>query len=90
MSDGELPGLPRALLKAVLAEVLEERARVDPQTHGQHHVWIAERIEAERARKQMYWKIAENVAQWSVLGVLGWLCGAFEAVFKLIKYWVGG
>lgn len=59
------------LLRAVLAEFFDERARVGAATHGQHHEWIAARIEAERARREMYRKIAEAVISWSVPALLG-------------------
>lgn len=58
-------------LKEVLEEVFAERAKIDAETHGDHHAWINERIEAEKARKEMCREIAKAVAQWSVLGLLG-------------------
>lgn len=58
-------------LRLVLEEVFEKRARIDAETHGDHHAWIQERIESERARKAMCWEIAKSVAQYSVLGILG-------------------
>jgi hypothetical protein len=58
-------------LRELLAEFFDERARVDAVTHGVHHDWIRERIEAERARKEMYREIARTVISWSVPALLG-------------------
>ena len=73
-------------LKAVLEEVFEERSRIDAASHAEHHAWIQERIEAERARKKMYFEIAKAVAQFSVLGILGYVSG----VAGEVVHWVRG
>jgi len=46
-----------------------QRREIDIR-HEEHHRWIEEAIEAEKARKSMYYEIAKTVAQWSVIGVL--------------------
>lgn len=58
-------------LKKVLTEIFEERSHIDSKSHGEHHEWIRERIEAEKARKEMYWVIAKAAAQWSIPILLG-------------------
>ncbi len=65
--------ISRDELKAVMYEIFDERSHIDAASHYDHHEWIRERIEAEKARKAMFWEIAKSVAQWSVLGLLGGL-----------------
>lgn len=72
-------------VKSIMIEVLNERARVDPATHGEHHEWICARIEAEKARKDMYWSIAKVVAQYSVLGILAYFSGIVERIWHLVS-----
>lgn len=43
----------------------------DPQMHSAHHAWIEERIEAERARKDLMREAAKAFAQYSIVGVAG-------------------
>lgn len=73
--------MDRAELRQVLEEIFEERSRVDAATHGVHHAWIETRIEAERARRDLFLKLGIAVAQWSVLGLLG-LLGSF-----VVSHW---
>lgn len=65
------------LLRALLTEFFDERARVDAKTHGIHHEWLSERIEAEKTRKEFYKELTKTVISWSVPtllgGVLYWL-----------------
>ena len=58
--------IDREELKKILEEVFE-----GIEMHNEHHEWIKERIEAEKARKEMCWEITKSVAQWSVIGLLG-------------------
>ncbi|MDD4915737.1 MAG: hypothetical protein PHW13_11955 [Methylococcales bacterium] len=60
-------------LRELLTEFFDERARVDAVTHGRHHAWIEERIEAERARREMYKEMTRTVISWSVPTLLGGL-----------------
>ena len=76
--------MTREEMRELLEEVFEERARIDAETHGQHHGWIQERIEAEEARKEMFWSIAKSAASWSVLAVLGYFSGHIGDFFKWI------
>ncbi|WKJ88760.1 hypothetical protein QZJ86_12080 [Methylomonas montana] len=58
-------------MRVLLEEFFEESARINAVEHSEHHAWIQERIEAEKARKEMCWEITKAVAQWSVLGIAG-------------------
>lgn len=49
----------------------EARCQVNSDLHRQHHEWIEERIEAEKARKVLYMEAAKAFAQWSVVGIAG-------------------
>ena len=58
-------------LKALLLETLQEHHESVIDAHAAHHEWIQERIEAEKARKEMMSKVADAAIQWSVVGHLG-------------------
>jgi len=60
-------------LKRALSEVLDERDRVDAKTHRLHHDWIGEQLECDRRRRQMFLAVAQRVAGWAIIGVLGWI-----------------
>lgn len=62
--------ITRDELISVMTEILDERRSMDADEHAEHHAWIQERIEAERARKAMYIECAKAAAQWSVTGIL--------------------
>lgn len=59
-------------LREVMSEMLNDR-RINLDEHGEHHEWIQERIETEKARKDLYREVTRTVIQWSVLGILGGL-----------------
>ena len=60
-------------LKEILTDFFDERARVDAETHGEHHAWIQAQIDAEIERRQaaldrreMYREIRKTVISWSI------------------------
>ena len=62
--------------KEILNEFFDERARVDAETHGEHHQWINEQIAAQKARREMYNAITKSAIQWSIpviLSAIGYL-----------------
>jgi hypothetical protein len=68
-------------LKEVMAEVFNDR-RISYEDHSEHHEWIQERIEAEKARKEMYREITKVTIQYSIPVMLAaayyWLQGHFK------------
>ena len=73
-------------LKEVLVEFFDERARVDAATHGVHHEWIKERIEAEKARREMCQEITKVVIGWSIPALLGYFTGAFKGIWFWLQH----
>lgn len=72
MTDDYDAALVAAIRRGV-AEELEARARIDAETHRQHHEWTKAQIEASRKRQEMYERVIQHVLGWgSVLGI-GWL-----------------
>ena len=63
--------LTREDLRDELCRAFEERARIDQETHGEHHVWISVQISKERERTEMYASIKRAAIQWSVTSILG-------------------
>lgn len=57
--------------REILHELLDERARIDACSHAEHHEWIQERIEKDKALKEFYRETTKMVIQWSVPVVLG-------------------
>lgn len=58
-------------IKQVMDEILAEHTVVSSMEHAEHHTWLHEHINAEKARKEVYWEITKTVTQWGVLGILG-------------------
>ena len=58
-------------LRLLLEELLEDRAHLGLQLHGEEHEWIREQINLQRARKELMWEAAKTLTQWSVLGIAG-------------------
>ena len=58
-------------LKKVIQDALTEYPAINFAEHSEHHEWIQERIEAEKARKEMMSKVTDAAIQWSVVGLLG-------------------
>ena len=63
--------ITREDLRNELANAFEERARIDQETHGEHHSWIGAQIQKERERTEMYASIKKAAIQWSVTSILG-------------------
>lgn len=58
-------------LKRAIHEALDSRARIDPDTHCEHHEWITIQIEAHKRRAEMYAAITSAVLQWSIPAIFG-------------------
>lgn len=56
-------------LKEIINDCLDARTRLDACDHTAHHVWLEERIEAEKAFRDMCRAIGSAVLQWSVIGI---------------------
>ncbi|MFZ2172341.1 MAG: hypothetical protein WAW61_22235 [Methylococcaceae bacterium] len=69
-------------LRDVLSELLGDNLTLNCPEHQTQHDWIQERIEAERARKEMFREITKVAIQWSVPVVLGggllWIQGHWK------------
>lgn len=70
-------------LKTLLLETLQEHHENVIDAHAAHHEWIQERIEAEKARKEMMSKVTDAAIQWSVVGLLGALWYFIQQHVKL-------
>jgi len=68
--ENDIVSVSAAELKIVLEQIFEERSRIDSESHAEHHAWIKERIEAERARKEAYREITKTAIGWSVPFIL--------------------
>jgi len=58
-------------IKQAVLEAINDHPAFDPEIHSAHHAWIEERIESERARKEVMQEAAKAFAQWSVVGIAG-------------------
>ncbi|SMF96035.1 hypothetical protein SAMN02949497_3415 [Methylomagnum ishizawai] len=71
----------QTLVREAVGEVLDQRARIDQETHADHHAWIQAKIEAEKERAEAWRDIRRTALGWAVTAVLGaalaWFAGAF-------------
>jgi hypothetical protein len=68
----------RGVLRNVLEEIFEERAKIDSQVHADQHQWLTLKIEQEQDRKDMYKELTKAIIQWSVFGLLGGILYWFQ------------
>lgn len=61
----------KRIVKEALAELLDERNRVDSVTHQKHHAYIEIQIEKEEKRKRRCEKIKTQVMGWGIIAILG-------------------
>ena len=82
-------------IKKILVDVLEERARVTPEVHGQHHEWIAQQIkESEeraaaaldiaKAKRDLFLSMAKALAGTGMVALGGYATGLLGKVWDAI------
>ncbi len=71
-------------LKIIIQELIDSRDKIDSKEHSEHHLWIKERIEAEKAFKEMCWSITKWLAQWSIIGIAGFFWNHIYNQFLII------
>lgn len=59
--------------REILNSVLDERNRVDAETHETHHQWVANRIECDVRRRAIFDGIVKTIFGAAGLGGLTWL-----------------
>lgn len=72
-------------LKRAINEVLDERGRIDAETHHIHHDYVAQLIERERMRKERNEKVRTHVIGW---GMVTALSGLVYLIFEGFKDWI--
>jgi hypothetical protein len=60
-------------LRHVLVSVLEERARVDGETHATHHRWIELQVEAQHRRQAIVDHVYKTIVGTVIVGALVWV-----------------
>ncbi|MGE0373448.1 MAG: hypothetical protein AB7Q01_16430 [Gammaproteobacteria bacterium] len=61
------------LLRDLLREELDARARVDAVTHARDHEFVALLIERRRIRAERWEKVKTHVLGWGAVAAVGWL-----------------
>ena len=69
-------------LKQVIQDALTEHHAINFSEHSAHHEWIQERIETEKARKEMFNEVTKAAIQWSITGLLGYAAYWIQGHFK--------
>lgn len=65
-------------LAIAIAKALQQARSVSDSEHYDHHVWITERINRERAWREFWEKMLEHAAKW---GMISLLSGIFYALY---------
>lgn len=74
-------------LSLAIAKALQQARSVSDSEHYDHHVWITERIERERAWRKFWENMAEHVAKWGMISVVsGLFYAAWLGVQQLISH----
>lgn len=67
------------VVEDTINHVLNERNRIDQETHSAHHEWIRMQMEREKKKIEMYERIGTFDSQWAILAILGviltWVTG---------------
>ncbi len=67
------------------AEKLQQARSVSDSEHYDHHCWLTEKIEKEKARKKFYEQMQEHAIKW---GMLSMLSGIFYALYLGVRAWL--
>lgn len=74
--DDEPVEITPRVLREIIGAALDERARIDVETHADHHRWIEAQITAEEERAETYRDLRKWLIQWSLgallSGLLAW------------------
>lgn len=57
-------------LAIAIAKALQQARSVSDSEHYDHHVWITERINREKAWREFWEKMRDHVAKWGAVSVL--------------------
>jgi len=78
------------IIERVMCRVLDDRKRVDEDTHSTHHLWVGNRIERDKKREELWLKVRAHVYGWGAVTVLAgffysfgeWVRHLLMAMFK--------
>ena len=57
----------------LIHRVLDQRTRIDQDTHTRHHEWVAARVADEARRQGTFDKIVQHVLGWGIVAGIAWL-----------------
>lgn len=60
-------------IESIVLKALTTHDDGKSEVHCSHCVWIEEQIAAQKVRQELIKEVSKAVAQYSVLGLLGWL-----------------
>lgn len=52
-----------------VARAMQQARSVSDSEHFDHHQWISERINSEKARRRFYEALADHVAKWGAISI---------------------
>lgn len=65
-------------MAAALARALQQARSVSDSEHYDHHTWIKQKIESEKARTEFWTAMLAHVLKWGAITILS---GAFYAMY---------
>lgn len=76
------------LVKA-LSKVLDDRNRIDSETHRSHHDYVSRLIEHDKRRSEMWNRVRGHVIGWGLItGFTGSIYMLGDAVRELLRNWL--
>ena len=76
----------KAELLELFARTLDERARITPAEHGEHHNFIREQIKEIKRKRDFRMAVKKQVAGWGIIATLGALSAWFgEHFLRMFK-----
>lgn len=76
--------MDRNELIAAFNAALNERDRIDAETHRVHHEYVRNLIVCSERRRQIFDSAVKQMAGWAMVAAVGWL--GFELI-KVLRGW---
>lgn len=76
-------------LVRTLSKVLDERNRIDSETHRSHHDYVSRLIDRDKKRSEMWHRVKGHVIGWGLVsGITGFIYLLGDTMRELVRGWL--